>query len=254
MLEAVPDEILSITGPQAGWSLITDRPDGEIAKWATPTGQVRKVAGADVIGLDTEIANINWLGGFTPTELVVSKARSDSAAWLATADSLGHPMDRIELHGDVQSAIQGFGQALALLHSLPTSDVPFGDGWEALRADIESSLPGLDNASLRQPYGRYEVEELFTLWQEGRPPLEDLVVSHGRASMGNVFMNRDGLTSFMDVGNMRVVDRHFDLAVAQHSIQETLGGDAAFIFYDAYGSDPDLLRLDHYSLAAVLHP
>jgi aminoglycoside phosphotransferase len=49
-----------------------------------------------------------------------------------------------------------------------------------------------------------------------------------------------------------VGDRHLDLAVIQHSIHRTLGAEAVFGFYEAYGSDPNIVALDHYVLTGLL--
>jgi aminoglycoside phosphotransferase len=51
-------------------------------------------------------------------------------------------------------------------------------------------------------------------------------------------------------GSLIVADRHLDLAIAHLSVGAVLGQEAVFGFYDAYGRDPDLIRLDRAVLVA----
>ena len=63
----------------------------------------------------------------------------------------------------------------------------------------------------------------------------------------------DGEVAGIGSGGYGIVsDRHLDLAVLHHSIHTTLGAEAVFSFYEAYGSDPSLVLLDRYVIAAHL--
>jgi aminoglycoside phosphotransferase len=59
-------------------------------------------------------------------------------------------------------------------------------------------------------------------------------------------------SGFDRIDVMMAADRHFDLAVLHRSVHDLLGPEAVFRLYDAYGLEPDLIRLDHYILASHL--
>lgn len=87
----------------------------------------------------------------------------------------------------------------------------------------------------------------------GRPGARpDLVVGHGRPLVGHVLVDAAGPSGLLGLDRLAVVERHHDLAVAHRHIQTLFGGEAVFGFYEGYGRDPDLIRLDRAVLVDVL--
>lgn len=186
-----------------------------------------------------------------------------------------HPAQRADEahhHGDLDGVVAAVARALRALHDLDPSDAPLPSGWAALEQAIE--LQGVearageaageegdrdDVVALPAPYDRYPLADLRSIWVGGRPPTEDLVVCHGRASLDQFLVTTapgvDGrveVAAIRDAGRLRVADRHLDLAVVQQSLLAVYGFDAVVLFYEHYGADPDLVRLDHYVLAGLL--
>lgn len=146
---------------------------------------------------------------------------------------------------------------MSALHDEDRSSPELGSlpsGWDAIDVAIGDRLRAglIVPADFPEPYGRYESERLIDIWRNGRPEIEELVVCHGRPVLGSFHVDHGEVVAMGDLGGMRHADRHLDLAIVHQSLHSVLGPDAVFMFYDAYGLDPNLVLLDHYILGALL--
>ncbi len=183
--------------------------------------------------------------------------------FVRTNERPGVAADRPAEHGQVEGLVDGLANALRTLHDVDTHGaehlvlpeaVTLSSGWESLSTEIASSVAEgrVDPATLPDPYRRYEAKRLLEFWVEGRPASEDLVLCHGNPRLANFFFDGADFVGAEGLDGMRLADRHLDLAIIHHEIHEHLGAEAVFRFYEAYGRDPDLLKLDHYLLASLL--
>ena len=152
---------------------------------------------------------------------------------------------------------EGLGRVLRELHGLSpglVDGLSAGSGWSALAREIDHSVNTgkVVPSSLPDPYCRYEAKRLQQIWVEGRPETEDLVLCHGNPLLSHFFFDGDDFVGTDYLDGFMVADRHLDLAIVQREIHQILGAEAVFGFYDAYGTDPDLLRIDHYLLGSLL--
>ncbi len=183
----------------------------------------------------------------------VATAILETLGGTAGAENRGVPANRPDLHGDLPGLPAALGRGLARIHATPLPSVAnltdFG-------AEIEQRLDAgqIDTATLPEPYDRYEASRLVSIWKStsapasyehqpvpliGGPTVERLLLTDGEVS---------GVSgSFGLIG-----DRHADLAALQHSIHHSLGPEAVFGFYEAYGRDPNIVVLDQFVLAGLL--
>jgi len=81
-----------------------------------------------------------------------------------------------------------------------------------------------------------------------RPASEDLVVCHGDYCFPNVLIEGDEVTGFVDLGELGVADRWWDLAVATWSVTWNAGPGWEDVFLEAYGVERDQARTAFYRL------
>ena len=145
-----------------------------------------------------------------------------------------------------------FGRALRELHDgLDPAACPF-DG----RLDVR-----LAAAERRVAEGRVDVDD-FEPEHTGRTPMqlldelrrtrpddEDLVVAHGDWCYPNVLFDddHDGWT-MVDLADLGVACRWYDLGIGARSTSHNLGDDAIPAFFEGYGTEPDEERLTYYIL------
>jgi len=160
-------------------------------------------------------------------------------------------------HHQVIGVRVAVGTGLRALHDLPLPGDPgMTIGWAAVADRCRAAVAAAEPAAHRlpEPYGRYPMDQLLTMFIDGRPadPDADLVVCHGQPTLDRFLVEGgrfQGLTGFDSV---IVANRHLDLAVIHQSVQAVLGPEAVFRLYAAYGQDPNVALLEHHILASHL--
>lgn len=228
------------------------------------------MAGPDDIGDRRDLGDVpshrlflNRLAERAPFEFVSHEQQGGAGS---SAPLAGHPADRPDLHPDPDDLVVAVGHGLRILHDLETGPLlePGGEatgpafGWEAVKARCVAAVGGssVDPDRLPEPYNRYSADQLLSMFVEGKPEKaddsSDLVVCHGRPTMDRFYVDGGQFQGFTAVDDALVADRHLDLAVIHQSVQVVLGREAVFRFYESYGQDPNLARLEHYVLASHL--
>lgn len=255
MLLEPPQDVIDLAGPIDGWELVDPTNDRPHRTWLTSAHAIKTVPMHDQGQLSTAATNSRWLGPLVSTAGVLLESSDADNAWLVSDRLVGVPAHRPDLHGDVGSLAEVAGNALRELHALPVDLAPdtIEAGWDALEA-VASANVAAGLGEVDEPYQRYSGEELLQLWRQGRPSTDDLVICHGDPALPNMIAQQGVFAGWIDLGGVRIADRHLDLAHAHTSIHRNLGPEAVYVFYDTYGQDADLLRLDHYMLAKQLLP
>lgn len=191
----------------------------------------------------------------TPYPFVVEfDPRVAAAIASALAGSPGVPADRPDLHGDLPGLPSALGRGVARIHAatLP-SEVALFDVEAAIRDRLEAGL--ISTTEMPEPYDRYSEQELAELFQQspgGERVSAGPTCVVGRLTLDRILMADGEVCGIAGEGFGLVGDCHLDLAVLHHSIHSSLGAEAVFGFYEAYGSDPSLVLLDRYVIAAHL--
>ena len=81
-----------------------------------------------------------------------------------------------------------------------------------------------------------------------RPTSEDLVVCHGDYCFPNILISGGDAVAYVDLGELGVADRWWDLAVASWSATWNVGPGFEDAFLAAYGIEPDRQRMAYYRL------
>ena len=199
---------------------------------------------------------------------------AERVAWLEGQSLAGYAAesadcvssDRPDLHHRPDSIPAAVGQALAGLHALDPSTCPFAHRHGDLMAEITAAVEQgrIDTGLLPAPYDRYPPQELLAMLGDHMPTdhragadrAPDLVVGHGAPRLAHIWLQPGAdpvRFRFSGLRRLGLADRHADLAIVHRQLNDAYGPEAVFAFYEGYGSQPQLVPLDHYLLIDVLH-
>lgn len=199
-----------------------------------------------------EAERMLWAHAHLPVPVVRERGSEDGVSWLATLplggvdgthpDLLAHPE---ELARTLARGLRGFHDGA------PASECPFDFRLDValdhVRARLEAGL--IDQSrDLHPEFAHLTPEEAVRLLESTRPDGEDLVVCHGDYCPPNVLIQDGQASGYLDLGELGVADRWWDLAAATWSLTWNLGEGYEEIFLDEYGAAPDPDRTRFYRL------
>ena len=180
--------------------------------------------------LADEAERLQWVLGRHPAPIVVDLTTDrlptgEGAEVLLTRALPGESAVSERWRLDPETALRALGSGLRRLHDVPLDECPFDWGVEhRLRSD------GIAAGSL-----------------EDAPPIDRLVLCQGDPCAPNTLLASDGsFLAHVDLSRLGAADRWADLAVMSMSLEwNYLRYDEA-VFWEAYGAEPDPLRIDYY--------
>lgn len=219
-----------------------------------PDGEVRfvKIGSIDAYpSIRAERDRMVWLAGRLPVPRVLDHGRSDDVEWLLTSRLAGRDATHAELISDPATTVPLLAQGLRALHAVPADDCPFDFRLDAaldharrrVEATLVSPLEDLHPEHAGMSPGR-ALERL----ERERPVSEDVVLCHGDYCFPNVLIEDQRVVGYLDLGEVGVADRWWDLAVATWSTTWNVGPGWEELFLESYGIQPDQERMAYYRL------
>ena len=142
-------------------------------------------------------------------------------------------------------------RGLAVFHGAPVGECPFDFGLDAAlalaarRLEEGRIVPARD---FHPEHAHLSAEEAVRMLERTRPPAEDPVVCHGDYCAPNILIEDGAPVGFVDLGELGVADRWWDLAVATWSVTWNFGDGLEEVFLEEYGVELDPARLAFYRL------
>ncbi len=203
-------------------------------------------------GLGAEAARARWARAHRlPVPTVVDISTDGHVDWLVTTGIPGRPATDPTL-GDPSAVVVALARGLRRFHQL----VP------ARRCPFDFRLPtALDHVHRRAAAGQIDPAEdvdddhrhldlpaALREFERLRPDHEDLVVCHGDYCPPNALITDGHVTGYVDLGELGVADRWWDLAVATRAVTGNYGPHLEDLFLHTYGTPPDPHRQAFYRL------
>lgn len=239
------------------WSLFWDQ-YAEVSTWRLEHADGRvcfvKVSKAGQwVSRQDECERLRWSKPYLPVPEVLDCGSDSETEWLVSVELPGIDATRHPLRSDPAQLVRALAIGLARFHeSAPVGECPFDFQLDTALARVRRRVEEgrIDAAEdFNDDHAHLTLEEALTFLEQKRPTDEDLVVCHGDYCPPNVLLDRDGLiTGYLDVGELGVADRWWDVAVGAWAATWNYGPGHEDLFYAAYGIQRDDERIAFYRL------
>ena len=198
-----------------------------------------------------EAARMRWAQAHLCVPEVLEVGEAGEQRWLVTRRLPGVDASR-RVHTDRPAqTVRLLASGLRRFHEAPVATCPFSfrldDALAHVRARVERGVvdPARD---LHPVHADLTVDQALAKLERDRPEPEDLVVCHGDYCFPNVLIDDEAVTGFVDLGELGVADRWWDLAIGSWSTVWNVGEGYERLFVEAYGEAWDQARVDYYRL------
>jgi kanamycin kinase len=228
----------------------------EVTTWRLlgPRGEVR-FAKVDRAGryptLRGEAERMVWAAPYLAVPRVVACEEIGAATILLTEALPGRDATDPVWHDDLPGLVLALGRGLRALHE------SVGEEWCPFRFEAARALEhvahrveigDIDPAALHQEHAALTPAAALRHLRDTAPGEEDLVVCHGDYCAPNALLEGGVVTGYVDLGELNVADRWWDVAVGAWSAGWNFGQALEPLFYEGYGIEPDPARIRFYRL------
>ncbi len=252
----MPPPELELLAP--GWSAVLAY---RLVPWLTtwrltgPTGRVRyakvHTGGTRFPTLREEAERMTWAAPHLSVPVVVALEEMGSTTILLTEGLPGRDATDRAWRSDPATLVLALGSGLRAFHgAVDEARCPF-------RFDLERALnhvrrrvgtDAIDPAGFHAEHAHLTPAAALARLERTAPGGEDLVVCHGDYCPPNVLLERGTVTGYVDLGELGVADRWWDVTVGAWSAGWNFGPDLEPMFYEGYGIAPDPVRITFYRL------
>jgi kanamycin kinase len=228
----------------------------ELTTWRLthPDGSVRyaKVdTGGRYPSLKGEAERMVWAAAYLPVPVVVALEQMGSSTILITQGLPGRDATDPMWSNDRPGLVRAIGRGLAAFHGAIEEE------WCPFRFDLGRALDHVHERAAQgdihpdqfhEDHQHLTVAAALSQLEDTAPDIEHLVVCHGDYCPPNMLLTDGVVTGYVDLGELGVADRWWDIAVGAWSLGWNFGSEYEPLFYEGYGVDPDPDRITFYRL------
>jgi kanamycin kinase len=192
-----------------------------------------------------------WAAPYLSVPRVLTCEQFDAVTVLLTDGLPGRDATDPVWQDDLPALVQALGRGLRSFHDA------VGEEWCPFRFEISRALEhvarrvatdDVDPAGFHEEHASFTPATALAELEACVPADEELVVCHGDYCAPNVLLEHGAVTGYVDLGELGVADRWWDVAVGAWSAGWNFGVELEPLFYEAYGIAPDDARIRFYRL------
>jgi kanamycin kinase len=156
-----------------------------------------------------------------------------------------------DLLADPEPLVRALARGLRRFHDAPVDPCPFDFRLSTALPHVERRVRdgNVDpDRDFHPEHGALTPESALAHLRATAPASEDLVVSHGDYCFPNALLRDGEVVAYVDLGELAVADRWWDVAVASWSTTWNVGPGYEETFIREYGLEPDWDRIRFYRL------
>jgi kanamycin kinase len=170
--------------------------------------------------------------------------------WLVLEGLPGLDATSPDLIADRERLVPILAEGLRRFHEAPVELCLFRltveDALATVRCRVDEGRA--EHGDLHPEFSHLTLDQALATLEELAPPDPDVVVCHGDYCFPNVLIEDGSVTGYLDLGELAVADRWWDLAVGSWSTASNIGPGWEEVFLDSYGVVPDPPRMTFYRL------
>ncbi len=201
--------------------------------------------------LNRERDRMVWAEGRLSVPRVIDHGTADGVDWLMTLELPGTDATGGQLIQDPASLVPLLAEGLRIFHETPAQDCPFSFRVLDALLHVRSRVEGGKIDPLRDfhpEHAHLTPSQALAELEATQPSTEDVVLCHGDYCLPNVMIDEGRVTGYVDLGELGLADRWWDLAIATWSVTWNLGPGWEETFLEAYGVDRDQDRIRYFLL------
>jgi kanamycin kinase len=229
--------------------------DDRVTTWRlerdAETRYVKVNASDATITLRAEAERMRWAAAYVRVPEVLDDGSADGLDWLVTAEMPGTPATQDHRRPTPDKLVPIVARGLRAFHeALPVADCPFPFTIRvALALAQERLADGRETwDDLHEEHKHLTAAEAVEQLRKTAPIDEDLVVCHGDYCYPNMFIEGDAVTGYLDLGELGVADRWWDIAIGMWSTTWNVGPGYEELFAASYGVEIDTDKVAYYRL------
>lgn len=246
----------SATIQTAGWEASLAYTYGpETATWRLRRGSHTRYLKIAQIGwepgLNPERERMDWAQGRLSVPRVIDYGTADGVEWLLTLALPGIDATEEQFIRDPQSLVSLLAQGLKSLHETPAQDCPFSFRLSEAIPHVHRRLEAgkIDpQRDFHPEHAHLTPSQALAVLETTQPAAEDVVLCHGDYCLPNVMIDNGRVSGYVDLGELGLADRWWDLAIATWSVTWNLGPGWEDTFLEVYGVDRDQDRMSYFRL------
>ena len=190
---------------------------------------------------------MGWALGRLSVPRVIDHGTAEGVEWLLTSALPGGDATGDQFIRDPASLVPLLAEGLRRFHNTPAQDCPFRfrvhDALRHVRTRVGAGIIDPDR-DFHSEHAHLTPSQALAELEATRPVTEDVVLCHGDYCLPNVMIDDGRVSGYLDLGEIGLADRWWDLAVATWSLTWNLGPGWEDTFLQSYGveRDPDRTR------------
>jgi len=222
----------------------------------SPTGAVR-FAKVDASGghrfpsLLDEAERMVWAAPHLPVPRVLELAQLGAVSVLLTDALPGRDGTDPAWRHDRPGLVRALGRGLRAFHeAVDASSCPFRFERQRALEHVRRRIAAddVDPGGFHREHAHFTPAAALNRLEATAPATEDLVVCHGDYCPPNVLLTEGRVSGYVDLGELGVADRWWDVAVGAWSAGWNFGPEHEPLFYEGYRIAPDPARIGFYRL------
>jgi kanamycin kinase len=202
--------------------------------------------------LTDEHERLTWAGKRLPVPRVLDHGTADGVEWLVLSELPGRDATAPEHIAHPEKTVATLARGLRAFHQTPIDDCPFDFTLDAAlehgRRRVEGDEVPKSKGDFHEEFLHLSPMEALDVLKRTRPDSEDVVLCHGDYCFPNILIEDGRATGYLDLGEMGLADRWWDLAVATWSCDWNVGPGYQDLFLESYGIERDEERIAYYRL------